>query len=387
MKEYKNRVITECINEANKYFPVITITGPRQSGKTTLIKHLFDDLPYYSLENLDTRNLANNDPVMFLNENERGMILDEVQNAPHLLSYIQGIVDDFPEKRFVLSGSSNFAMLHSVTQSLAGRSAVFELMPLSLTELTDTEKNAPVDELLFKGMYPAVWVNNVPPSLLYGNYVKTYIERDVRQLLAVKDLDLFQKFLRLCAVRIGSIFNASELANEIGVAVNTINSWLSILKASYIVVMLQPFYTNTRKRLTKSPKLYFTDTGLAAYLLEIESREQMSRDKMRGHLFENFIVTEFFKHRYNQGKDNNLCFYRDSNQNEVDLVVRNRDRLKLIEIKSSATYHSEFEKGIKAFEKTFGDMVEDRVVIYTGSLESEKSPVKLLNYKRLDGIM
>ncbi len=364
------------------------VTGPRQSGKTTLLKHLFDSLPYYSLENLDVRNLAINDPVAFLKNAERGMILDEVQNVPQLLSYIQGIVDEDRDKRFILSGSSQFSMLHNVSQSLAGRAAIFELLPLSLAELTnDRIANVSLDRLLYKGFYPAVWTSEVPATMMYQNYVRTYLERDVRTLLGVKDLDLFQKFLRLCATRVGSVFVASQLAGEVGTSANTIKSWLSILQASYIVILLQPFYENTRKRLTKSPKLYFNDTGLAAYLLEIDSPEQLRRDKMRGHLFENLIIAEALKSRLNRGKDNNLCFYRDSHNNEVDLILREQGLLKLIEIKSAETYHSDFEKGIKCFDKDFSSKVKDRAIIYAGELENRAGDIKLLNYKNLDNFV
>lgn len=370
------------------YFSVITITGPRQSGKTTLIKEIFNELPYYSLENLDTQRLAKEDPVGFLRTSKTGMILDEVQNAPELLSYIQEIVDNNRDMRFILSGSSNFSMIQSVSQSLAGRSAIFELLPLSISELPfDVVESSSLSELLYKGLYPSIWSNGTPPTIMYRNYVKTYLERDVRNISAIKDLSLFQKFLRLCANRIGSIFVASQLANELGVSVNTISSWLSILEASYVVVMLQPYHENTRKRLTKSPKLYFTDAGLAAYLLDIETVTQLNNDKMRGHLFENLIVTEALKYRFNQGKDSNLYFYRDSHMNEVDLILKNADKLKLIEIKSSETYHQDYEKGIKAFCKEFGDKVEDNAIIYAGDLENTTREIKLLNYSHLHEIL
>jgi predicted AAA+ superfamily ATPase len=316
------------------------------------------------------------------------MILDEVQNAPELLSYIQEIVDNNSNIRFILSGSSNFTMIQSVSQSLAGRSAIFELLPLSINELpNEAIGTTSLSELLYKGLYPSIWSNGTPPTIMYRNYVKTYLERDVRNISAIKDLSLFQKFLRLCANRIGSIFVASQLANELGVSVNTILSWLSILEASYVVIMLSPFHENTRKRLTKSPKLYFTDTGLAAYLLDIETITQLNNDKMRGHLIENLIVTEALKYRFNKGKDSNLYFYRDSHMNEVDLILKNADKLKLIEIKSSETYHQEFEKGIKAFCKEFGDKVEDNTIIYAGVLENTTREIKLLNYSRLYEIL
>ena len=269
--EFIDRELATVIKEAAKYFSVITITGPRQSGKTTLLQNIFSELPYFSLENLDIQNFAINDPVAFLNQNPSGMILDEVHNAPGLLSYIQGIVDADPQRRFVLSGSSQFAMLKKVTQSLAGRTAVFELLPFSYSETKELSNDKSVDELLFNGFYPAIYAQKNIPKFLYPNYVKTYLEKDVRDLLQVKDMMQFQTFIRLCAGRVGSLFNASELSNEVGVSSNTITSWLSVLQASYIVMLLPPYFENSRKRLTKTPKLFFIDTGLAAYLLGIES--------------------------------------------------------------------------------------------------------------------
>lgn len=385
MDNFINRKLAIAITEAMKYYPVITVTGPRQSGKTTLLRHIFSDMTYYSLENIDIRSMATNDPRAFLaSGNKHGMILDEIQNVPMLLSYIQGIADENPDRKFILSGSSNFSMIKSVNQSLAGRTAVFELLPLSQDELNGTTN---VDTLLFNGMYPSVWSRGMKPGMMYHNYVMTYLERDVRDLLMVKDLSVFQKFIRLCAARIGSVFNASELSNELGISVNTVKSWLSVLEASYLVIMLQPFYENTRKRLTKSGKLYFTDTGLACYLLGIESEAQLRRDKMRGALFENFIVTEALKNSLNNGKDNNLCFYRDSNMNEVDLLLKHEGKLTAVEIKSAETYHTDFEKGIKRFKNYFPDHVTRSAVVYTGNIEMPEREIGIINYAHFSRLL
>ncbi|MDE6770831.1 MAG: ATP-binding protein [Muribaculaceae bacterium] len=378
--EYIYRIMSEAINEASAYFPVITLTGPRQSGKSTLLRHLFPSLPYMSMENPDTRSVVKLDPKGFLASFPEGVIIDEVQHVPDLLSYIQGIVDENPNRKFYLTGSSQFSLLKNVTQSLAGRTAIFELLPLSLTEIADLKKEDGIDSLLYRGFYPAIWSGKNIPRLLYPNYVKTYLERDVRDLLAIKDLDLFQRFIRLCAARIGSIFNASELSNELGVAVNTVNSWLSILQASYIIYMLPPFFTNTRKRLTKSPKLYFTDCGLAAYLLDIDSPQTMNRDKMRGHLFENMVIINFLKYRYNHGENGGLYFYRDSNGNEVDLLVKSGSLYSCYEIKSSATFHVDFTKGLKNFEKNYPNLVKDKYIIYTGTTMTDFEGIHLLNF-------
>ena len=347
--KYIHRELSAVIEEAYRYFSVITVTGPRQSGKTTLLRNLFSYLPYYSLENLDVRSFAENDPVAFLNQHTEGMILDEVHNAPNLLSYIQGMVDNDADRRFILSGSSQFAML--------------------------------------KKFYPAIYSGRNIPKFLYPAYMKTYLDKDVRDLLQIKDMMQFHTFIRLCAGRIGSLFKASELANEIGVSSHTVTAWLSVLQASYIVFLLPPYFENTRKRLTKTPKLYFTDTGLACHLLGIESPEQLARDKMRGALFENFIVTEALKRRYNQGKESNLYFYRDSNQNEVDLLLKKHSGLYGIEIKSAMTYHADFEKALKQMDGWVKETILGKAVAYAGTLENTAGEIKLLNYSHLDEVL
>lgn len=385
--KYIHRELSAVIEEAYRYFSVITVTGPRQSGKTTLLRNLFSYLPYYSLENLDVRSFAENDPVAFLNQHTEGMILDEVHNAPNLLSYIQGMVDNDADRRFILSGSSQFAMLKKVTQSLAGRTAIFELLPLSYSEIREQITDTPLDNLLFNGFYPAIYSGRNIPKFLYPAYMKTYLDKDVRDLLQIKDMMQFHTFIRLCAGRIGSLFKASELANEIGVSSHTVTAWLSVLQASYIVFLLPPYFENTRKRLTKTPKLYFTDTGLACHLLGIESPEQLARDKMRGALFENFIVTEALKRRYNQGKESNLYFYRDSNQNEVDLLLKKHSGLYGIEIKSAMTYHADFEKALKQMDGWVKETILGKAVAYAGTLENTAGEIKLLNYSHLDEVL
>lgn len=371
------------IKEAAQYFPVITLTGPRQSGKSTLLRHLYADIPYFSMEDPDIRITVKNDPKGFLSQFPDGVIIDEVQNVPELLSYIQGIVDNDPKRKFFLTGSSQFGLLRSVSQSLAGRSAVFELLPLSLSEIASEDNGDSVDEILYRGFYPAIWSGKNIPKLLYPNYVKTYIERDVRDLLAIKDLDLFQRFVRLCAARIGSIFNASELSNELGVSVNTVNSWVSVLQASYLIYLLPPFFTNTRKRLTKSPKIYFTDCGLAAYLLDIDSPPTLNRDKMRGHLFENMVIMDFLKDAYNAGRNGGLYFYRDSNGNEVDLLIKNGSEYDCYEIKSASTFHPDFIKGLKSFEKAFPGMTQKATLIYSGDEMPEFNGISIHNYHEI----
>lgn len=381
------REITPVIKEAMQYFSVITITGPRQSGKTTLIKNAFSQLPYYSLEDLQLREFASNDAVAFLRQSPEGMIIDEVQHVPELLSYIQGIVDNRPETRFILSGSSNFAMLQRVSQSLAGRTAMFELLPLSFREVSNAAAAKSLDAMLFDGFYPAIYAGRNIARFLYPAYVKTYLEKDVRNLLNVRNLMQFNTFLQLCATRIGAIFKASELANEIGVSVNTIQAWLSILQASYVIQMLPPYFDNTRKRLVKAPKLYFCDTGLACSLLGIETAEQLQRDKMRRALFENFVVNEALKSRFNAGRNSNLYFYRDSNQNEIDLLMLESDGIKGMEVKSAMTFHRDFEKSLSRMTQWIQKPMKERAVVYAGDYENVAAEIKLLNYKHLCSLL
>ena len=381
--DYIHRDLEKTILEASEYFPVITVTGPRQSGKTTMLRHLYKDLKYYSLENPDIRSFAAEDPVRFLNTHANGMILDEVHNAPQLLSYIQTIVDEFPKKRFVLSGSSNFALLRNVSQSLAGRSGMFELLPLSYKELHNEEYVTDVDRLLFNGLYPAVCSGKNIPKFMYPSYVKTYLDKDVRDLLAVKDMMQFNTFLRLCAWRIGSVFNANELANEVGVTVKTIQSWISVLQASYVVYLLPPYFDNSRKRLTKSPKIYFCDTGLACYLLGIDDAGQLAFHKMRGHLFENLIVTELLKRRLNKGKESNLYFYRDSNQNEIDIVASDGSAIDTWEVKSAMTYNPNFEKALRKADDWTNARILSKTIVYTGQLENTEGKIAIVNFKNL----
>jgi len=379
-----NRELEIAIRENLKYFSVVTVTGPRQSGKTTLIKNMFPEKPYFSLENPDTREMAMTDPVAFLAQGIEGMILDEVQNTPFLLSYLQGIVDEHPQRKFILSGSSQFSLQSRITQSLAGRTAVLELLPLSLQELAGNASDiADADRLMYTGFYPSVHAGVNIPRLFYPAYVRTYLERDVRGFLQVSDLYRFQTFLKLCAGRAGSLFNASELSNEVGVAANTIRAWLSVLQASYIVFMLHPYYENTRKRLTKTPKIYFYDTGLACYLMGIENERQLQTDRMRGHLFENMVVADIMKRRANAGHEAGLMFYRDSNGNEIDLLVPDGTGLEAYEIKSAATYSTSFESGFRHLPEQLSSRLTRRAVIYNGSQERRDANIEVLHYSSL----
>lgn len=375
-----DRKLASAIKENLSYFPIVTVTGPRQSGKTTLIRSLFPQMPYYSLETPDTLDFAMSDPMAFLTQHNGGMVLDEVQNAPKLLSYLQGIVDEQRDRKYILSGSSQFSLLNNISQSLAGRTAVLELLPVSLAELNGVSDIDNPDRMMLDGFYPAVKAGDNIPRLFYPAYVRTYLERDVRNLLQVKDLYQFQMFLRLCAGRIGSLFNASELSNEVGVSVNTIRSWLSILQASYIVFVLHPYFENSRKRLTKTPKIYFYDTGLACFLLGIESEQQLLASRMRGHLFENMVIADVVKRFSNAGRRPEMMFYRDSNGNEVDLIVANGQSFEGYEIKSSATYNVSFESCFGKLSPALDSNLTRKAVIYSGFQERTNSPVEVLHY-------
>lgn len=380
---YLTRSIEEIITEASQYFSVISVTGPRQSGKSTLLKHLFPNVPKYSLKDVNIREFAEHDPIAFLRQHPKGMFIDEIQKVPQLLEYIQGIVDDAPDTQFLLTGSSNFELLSHLSESLPGRAGVFELLPMTYSETAPTMSEASLDEFLFGGLYPAVCARKNKPRLFYPSYVKTYLERDVRDLLKIKDQMQFMRFMKLCAARVGSIFNASELSAMLGVDSKTVTHWLSVLQSSYLVMLLPPYYENISKRLVKSPKLYFCDPGLACFLLDIESPRQLERDKMRGAIFENYVVMEVIKHRYNRGLLEGVFFYRDSNQNEVDILLKEEGEITAIEVKSSMTYHSSFADSITKLSDWIKTPVARKMIVYTGDFENTTSDVKLINYKNL----
>ncbi len=380
---YLHRTIEGIIKEASQYFSVISVTGPRQSGKSTLLKHLFPDVPKYSLKDVNVREFAEHDPIAFLRQHPNGMFIDEVQKVPQLLEYIQGIVDDNPDCQFLLTGSSNFELLHDMCESLPGRAGVYELLPMTYHEAESTMGEMQTDEFLYNGLYPAICAKKNKAHLFYPSYVKTYLERDVRDLLKVKDQIQFMKFMKLCAARVGAIFNASEIAAQLGVDNKTVTNWLSVLQASYLITLLPPYYENISKRLVKSPKLYFNDPGLACFLLDIESPRQLERDKMRGAIFENYVVMEVIKYRYNRGLLNGVYFYRDSNQNEVDILLKEEGEITAIEVKSSMTYHTSFENSLSKLSEWIKTPITNKMVVYTGDFENTASDIKILNYRHL----
>lgn len=377
------RDINQELIALTKQYKVVTITGPRQAGKTTLTRLTFPKHRYVSLEDPDLRSLAETDPRAFLKLNSGPIILDEIQRVPSLLSYIQTIVDQNKEKgQFILTGSHQLELNQAISQSLAGRTALLTLYPLSIAELCDSGPEQDADEYLHKGFLPAVHAEGLDPTRYYRNYFQTYVERDVRQMLQVKDMMQFEKFIRLCAGRIGQVFVASNLANEVGVSSHTVNHWLSILEASYLVYRLAPFYENIGKRLIKSPKLYFTDVGLAVYLLGIENTAQIARDPLRGNLFENMVLMELVKARTNRGLDPRLFFYRDSNDNEVDALFQDGRMYRPIEIKSAMTFQGEFTKGIDVFNKAYSQGASKGYVIYGGDLSPDLDKATVLNFRQ-----
>jgi predicted AAA+ superfamily ATPase len=365
-------------------YPVVTITGPRQSGKTTLAQTTFPGYGYFSLENPDTREQIQNDPRAFLESNSKGIIIDEFQHVPEILSFIQGVVDKTKQKGlYILTGSNQLLMLGKVNQSLAGRTALLKLLPFSINEIRELSHNFTVDKFITTGFYPGIYSNQLNPYKAYRNYYETYIERDVRQISNIQNIRQFQLFVRLCAGRIGQLFNANALANEVGVSNKTIKHWISILETSFVVFMLPPWHANIKKRLVKSPKIYFYDVGLAAYSLGIEEENHLTSHPLRGALFENMIVMELVKIRFNAGIDSNLYFYRDNHGNEVDVIQEKGHLLDLFEIKSSMTFHSGFLKGLNYLKKLVPERIQKSTLVYAGKDEFITENHSIINFKKL----
>jgi hypothetical protein len=376
-----NRKIETELKIVMKEYPVVTITGPRQSGKTTLAKKVYPDFNYSNLEFPDIRKLAEDDPRAFFNQYKTPLIIDEIQRVPHLLSYIQGIVDEEKENgMFLLTGSQQFLLNDTLSQSLAGRNALLTLLPLSIQELKESHISFTRDELVYKGFLPKIYSESQNPTRTYRNYVQTYIERDLKQISQINNLPEFETFLRLLAGRTGQLISLSSLSNDIGISSTTLKSWLNILEASYIIFKIYPYYENFGKRLIKSPKIYFTDIGLVSYLLGIDNANQVSRDPLVGGLFENMVVLEAIKYRLNSGFDHQLYFYRDNKKNEVDLIYKKYNQLIPIEIKSAMTFNKNFAKGIRYFQK-ITTKASKGYIIYSGDMEFESDDYKVLNFE------
>ena len=382
------RHISEQILNSCQKYPVISITGPRQSGKTTLAKMLFPDYAYISLERPDYRLQAIEDPSRFIQSYPGGVILDEVQRVPDLFSYIQYVVDEEKKPgRFILTGSQNFLLIEKITQTLAGRISVFKLPPFSLHELKDTiYEHDEIDRYLFTGMYPPIYDMDYNPYEWCINYIQTYLERDVRNIRNITNLALFQKFLALCAGRVGQLLNMNSLAGECGISHNTARDWLSVLEASYIIVLLQPYHENFNKRIVRQPKLYFYDTGLVCSLLGITCAEQLKTHYLRGSIFETFIILELIKHQDVRGRQNGW-FWRDRYGHEVDYLIDSGDRQFPIEIKSGETLHPEQFKGLIYWSRLTGKSAENSFLIYGGVEKQNRKYGRVFGWKQVDELL
>lgn len=365
-------------------FQVITLTGPRQSGKTTLVRATFPTLPYVSLEDPDIRQIALTDPRGFLSNYPTGAILDEIQNTPELFSYIQRIVDENRQIHFILTGSSNFLLMEKISQTLAGRTAVLHLLPFSLKELEPLAE--PYENLIFKGQYPRIYDRDISPTDFYPSYIQTYVDRDVRLIKNIGDINAFIQFTQLCAGRIGQPLNYASLASDAGISPNTVKSWLSVLESSYILYRLQPYHQNFNKRLVKSPKLYFFDTGVACSLLGIRAQDQVHLHYMKGSLFENLILNEFIKRNFNRGENRLPYFWQDNHGKEIDCVLEKGDRVTAIEIKSGKTMSANYFDNLKYWLSLTGLPESQEYVVYGGDQSMQTSAGKLTSWRNLDHI-
>lgn len=368
-----NRIAEKRLLKLAATFKAVAVVGARQSGKTTLVKKLFKTKPYISLENLDTRNFALSDPRGFLEQFPQGAILDEVQRTPELFSYLQEILDNSKKKgMFILTGSNNFLLQETISQSLAGRVGYLSLLPFSVAELNSKKLLAKTDdEILFKGFYPPIYDQKIPASDWCANYIKTYIERDVRQIKNISDLLLFERFMRLLAGRSGQELNYSSFSIETGVDVKTIQSWIGILESSYIIYLLKPYYKNYNKTIVKRPKLYFYDTALVCSLLGIQNAKQIANYPLRGAIFETMLVTELIKQRLNAGLAINLYYWRDKTGHEVDILSEEKNSILPIEIKSGKTITTEFFKNIDYWNKLSGN--KKALILYAGTQNQKRS--------------
>ena len=372
------REITPILRSLFGKYPVVTVTGPRQSGKTTLCRATFPDLQYVNLERPDTRNFAQEDPLGFLSRLENGAIIDEIQRVPDLVSYIQVQVDEQGRNGiFVLTGSRQFEVSEAISQSLAGRTGLLRLLPFTIAEVNRFRPEMDIDSMIYGGFYPRIYDQDIDPIQAYGDYFETYVERDVRQIGEIRQLKEFQRFVQLCAGRTGQLLNLQSLGNDAGISHTTARRWISILEASYILFCLQPFHANINKRLIKAPKMYFYDVGLAAYLMGIENSSQIRSHPLRGHLFENLVVVEALKYRFNRGKRSNLLFFRDSSGLEVDLLCTRGARFAAIEVKAGQTVGRSFFSNLKKLRKLLPGRVAEEILVHGGQSEYVREGVKV----------
>jgi predicted AAA+ superfamily ATPase len=365
------RAITNHLQDLAKQFPAVAVMGPRQSGKTTLVKETFPEYAYVSLEDLDKRSAAQEDPRGFLNTymRHKGVIIDEIQEVPELLSYMQGIVDqEYKPGFFILTGSQHFLMYEKITQTLAGRIALLTLLPLSVSELKEAQLlPTTCESLLIKGFYPRLYVQPITVQTWFSNYISTYVERDVRQVLRITDLVTFQRFLKLCAARVGNLLNYAEIARDADISPNTAKAWISILEASFIVKLLQPYHKNFSKRVIKSPKLYFYDTAIVCSLLGIKTEEELLLNPLRGALFESFAISEMLKFNYNNNKLPHIYFWRDVQGHEIDAIIeKSHDKTVPVEIKAGMTIMDSFFKGLRDWKEISEQTDGASYVVYGG---------------------
>lgn len=375
------RAIAPRALQLSRWFPVVSVTGPRQSGKSTLVREVFSDYAYVNLEDPQTRQQALSDPVGFIRNRPNRLIIDEVQLAPELFSMIQVVSDESNTPgQYVLSGSQNFLLLKQITQSLAGRVGLLGLLPFSFTEAKEGEGDLTPDSFMLRGGYPRLYDVDVPQATYFSAYVKTYVERDVQDYLGVRDLASYRTLLELCAQCVGSLLNVTRLANDVGASRESVNSWLSMLESSYVLFRLRPYHANLRKRLTKTPKLYFYDTGLLCYLLRIRTLDQLLTSPYLGMVFENLVIEERMKMHLNAGRDPDLYFYRDDNKVEVDLVdMTDADHGLLAEIKSSQTYRSGFSRHLRVVGDEIGIPAERRFVVERAEGDFDADGVQVRN--------
>lgn len=380
-----SRLASTTLLNLSEGFPVVAVTGPRQSGKTTLVQSVFPHKAYISLEDPDKLELISSDPRGFLESFPDGAVIDEAQRFPPLFSFLQSLVDRKKKLGlFILTGSQHFGLLSGISQSLAGRSGLLELLPFSMAELQAARIAIPdLQGLLFKGLYPPLYDRKLAPQTWHANYVMTCLERDVRNILNVRNLGVFQKFLRMCAARVGQLLNLSAMAADCGVTHNTAQSWLSVLEASYIVFLLKPHFRNFGKRLVKSPKLYFYDPGLAAWLLNIQSREHLAIHPQRGGLFECLIVGELLKDRFNRGLASNLYFWRNSLGDEIDILLDQGNRLIPIELKSGETLNPDFFIGLHKWRKISKDAISPAYLVYGGNEKLTQRDIQTIPWNRV----
>ena len=365
-------------------FQVITLTGPRQSGKTTLVKATFPNMPYTSLEDPDIRQIALTDPRGFLSNYPAGAILDEIQHTPELFSYIQSLVDENRRIHFILTGSSNFLLMEKISQTLAGRTAILHLLPFSLKELKPF--NEPYEALIFKGQYPRIYDRSISPTDFYPSYIQTYIDRDVRLIKNIGNVNSFIQFTQLCAGRIGQPLNYASLANDAGVSPNTAKSWISVLESSYLLYRLQPYHHNFNKRLVKSSKLYFYDTGIACSLLGIREQNQVNSHYMKGSLFENLILNEFIKRNFNRGELHQPYFWQDNHGKEIDCVLENGARVTAVEIKSGKTMSTNYFDNLKYWRSLAASPENQEYVVYGGDQSMQTSAGSIISWRNLEHI-